>query len=903
MKKQHRYLWAKYDKPDKKLTDYNGKYHPLIYHMIDSAMVSSILWRDFVNSKTRDKLVGQLGISKHDASKWIPFLTSLHDLGKANPHFQFLDVLPDIHRQDLINMGIKEPCKNSTLIWHAEASFVTLNDAISFASQKLSDNAGLTVARILGGHHGVFPGNGKRLASKLKVSEKGCEKWGQMRKDICETLYDLFDIESAGSITYDFEDNFIHMALSGIITLADWIASDTDFFPYANSDMDINEYVDKSKAQAKKAIESIGWTTWHAPKGISTFEDLFPEYAKSPKPVQKAMIELINNDMDAKFVIVEAQTGEGKTEASLLLQNYWCHTKGQNGMYFALPTTATSNQMFKRISKYMEDNHNGIKVNLHLLHSYAVLSDDYKELKARSVNQDATNDHVVAHSWFSSKKRGLLSPFAVGTIDQAMLAVLHTKHMYLRLLGMTGKTVVFDEVHAYDTYMTTILEGLLKWFAEFDTTVIMLSATLPKEKRKSMLQAYTCGDRKIDYNDCAYPRITMLNEDNSVSVKHIDNSKPYDLNIEWLPSITRDNPVSRESINLLDTKLAQGGCCAYICNSVNRAQDTYRILRDIFVPKGFDVELFHARYPQWRRNEIEEKVLYKYGKDRHISKPTILVASQVIEQSLDLDFDMMITELSPGDLVLQRAGRLHRHPRKRSPLLQDKVLHIIRPNIGEDGRPILNRGVYRDAKYIMHKTWLTLIEKNGVIRIPDDTDDIIEKIYSDNHAIDFPNEANYLNELYNRFMRSQDSKEFKGMVSRIEDPDDEDGKIIFTEDFAPDNDDEMHRYAMTRLQTMPTRSIICMHEKDGNEYLDQACTELYDPNDLNNDNIKRLLGNSVKIIHSNCEELLPEEMIPDEWKEKSLLCHHRKVVFKNNQFIVLTYDEEFGIIIDYTIRI
>jgi CRISPR-associated endonuclease/helicase Cas3 len=327
---------------------------------------------------------------------------------------------------------------------------------------------------------------------------------------------------------------------------------------------------------------------------------------------------------------------------------------------------------------------------------------------------------VEAQSWFAAKKRPLLAPFGVGTIDQSLLSVLQTKHWFVRLFGLSGKVVIFDEVHAYDAYMSTILERVLHWLAEVDCTVILLSATLPEAKRKAFAKAYSGRD---DGEYKRYPRITLARPrhypnaetDSSPVCAEIAMEEPRAVGLRFamtdLPTLTAT----------LSEQLTHGGCAAVISNTVNRSIEVYEHLRDNL--KDTECSLFHARTLQMWRREREEEVLRKFGKrdpqekdsDGYFINPdrpprAVLVATQVIEQSLDLDFDLMISEIAPIDLLLQRSGRLHRHPRQR-PAGLEKAQLIVLCDGEAAGPPPESFGksiefVY--DRYVLLRTWLAV---------------------------------------------------------------------------------------------------------------------------------------------------------------------------------------------------
>jgi CRISPR-associated endonuclease/helicase Cas3 len=450
------------------------------------------------------------------------------------------------------------------------------------------------------------------------------------------------------------------MVLAGIVSVADWVGSNQTFFkPVGNAAIidkpfDADDYLAIAITQADRALTELGWLGRADVSEALTFRSTFP-FINQPRPLQTAVEAIVAGMTEPRLLIVEAPMGEGKTEAGWFAAAHW-DRQGGEGAYVALPTMATSNQMFDRVGKFLEAGAG--KKNLMLLHGKAALNDKFADLQyaAFLYDDEKQPSAVVAESWFASnKKHGLLAPYGVGTIDQALLAVLQTKHVFVRLFGLAGKCVILDEVHAYDAYMTTLMERLLRWLAALGCPVVLLSATLPKDKRLKLLRAYA-GDAMQEPTHDEYPRVTTVAVGKCPDATHIeaDPTRAQSVRLSWLDEVHLAERL-RES-------LADGGGCAVVIrNTVGMAQATYLNLRSALQDAQITVELFHARFPFGRRMELETSVLERFGKNGGPAERNrrVLVATQVVEQSLDLDFDLMVTDVAPVDLVLQRAGRLH----------------------------------------------------------------------------------------------------------------------------------------------------------------------------------------------------------------------------------------------------
>ena len=273
-----------------------------------------------------------------------------------------------------------------------------------------------------------------------------------------------------------------------------------------------------------------------------------------------------------------------------------------------------------------------------------------------------------AKDWFETGKRALLSPFAVGAIDQALHGVGEGKHHFVRLFGLSHKVVIFDEILSYDVYMTPRIEGLIQWLVALGSPMIMLSATLSRAAALAKLLRAAGAAPEANF-EARNPSMTIVHHDGKVREHELPSPNPRSVRIRPIPGDTAS--LQREVL----VRYRQGGCIAIVCNTVNESIDIARALKATKGIEADDVWPFHARFPLAWRGEIEDKVLRAFNKDGQRPERCILVATPIIEQSLDLDFDLIISRTAPIDFLIQRAGRLHRHPgRERPPHLAEPTL-------------------------------------------------------------------------------------------------------------------------------------------------------------------------------------------------------------------------------------
>jgi CRISPR-associated endonuclease/helicase Cas3 len=716
-------FWAKTGKGE--FENGSPQYHPVICHLADTAAVAMEIVRNYLSQSAIERLEIGLGLQGEALIRFCGFMAGSHDLGKISPAFQFQvsDVGKALVGENIYNLWDNLPAeirKGKTP--HGTVTAKTLPDFLIELGidKKLSKK----LAAIVGGHHGFFPSNKDIQAlDDLLAGTKEGSAWRRFSHEIFLQLRDF--VELTASDLPSRCDNAAAMLIAGLTTVSDWIASNPDEktgFPYAN-DRPFAEYAIELPAKANRALTAIGWTKIALGNPLN-FGELFP-HNPIPRPLQEAAIELSEHLKPPCLVLVEASMGEGKTEAALYLADRLQHQAGAGGFYIGLPTQATSKAMWNRVQSFLGQRYPAEVVNLTLSHSAAALDSKYQATVCRLDQVYDAEGRVVASEWHTARKRTMLSPYGVGTIDQALMGAVRSRHQFVRLFGLAGRTVILDEIHAYDLYTGTLLERFLEWLALLGSPAIALSATLPADTRARLVNAYAagCGMAKQELPTAAYPRITALTAEGAI-VKSFKAS----------PHVTRSlslNWVDQKSWMLeLAAQLADGGCATVICSTVTRAQAVFDRLRAYF-PQT-ELGLFHGRFLFKDRERIEGDCLEKFGKgSKNRPKKFVLVATQVIEQSLDVDFDLMISDLAPIDLLLQRSGRLHRHTDRdenRPTRLKQPTLWIIKPELDKHQQINFDAPGYIYKRHILLRTWLTL-RNFQTLQLPDRMDELIESVY------------------------------------------------------------------------------------------------------------------------------------------------------------------------------
>lgn len=709
-------------------------WHPLLCHVLDVVACAERLLVHVREDRWR-ALAAPLGLNKEEALPWLLFFVALHDLGKATPPFQ---IKVESRRDALVLLGLDFPVRDEP---HGNLSVPLATSVLTGLG--VSPALARWVARAVGAHHGEFTALG-HLARSLEA-KKGAlfpvlagkaPLWAELRVHLVDALAEVCGIIAGAprpALPASSVDLHAWVAdLAGLTTVTDWLGSNADVFEYVPPPESPQQYYfDVARERAERAVTSAGWRPPPRSSG-RTFLQLF---GRTPWPLHIAVEELLPSLRAPSLVIVEAPMGEGKTEAALSIFDA-LSARGATGLYFALPTQATSNQIFGRVERFFRSAFPGEAHGLHLVHGDAGLSDAYEALQRRAWSFRAIGDVAgrtgdlgpIADVWFARGKRALLAPIGVGTVDQALLGVLPVRHGFLRLHGLAGKVVVIDEAHAYDTYTSELLDRLLSWLSALRATVVLLSATLPSARRDALLRAYGGASPPRS----SYPRITVASEGNAASITFQPRRAPVPVALAW--------KALAELPSELGQVLSGGGCAVWIVNTVRTAQRTYRDLLRLqeegSLPRDLAIDLLHARFPYDARAARERLAEERFGpgEDKR-PRSALLVGTQVLEQSLDLDFDLMITELAPVDLILQRAGRLHRHDRKqqRPAAVRRPALWLLRPE-GETrpNGPTFGSSAYVYAEAILLRTWLALRARSEVL-LPVDIEPLIEAVYSQSH--------------------------------------------------------------------------------------------------------------------------------------------------------------------------
>lgn len=672
----------------------SGSWLSVVQHLMDAADVAGFLFDDYLSEHHRRLMASVWGGDYAKARASFVFLAGIHDVGKVDVRFacQRQDLAELIRHQGLVVLRKRDYPERSFLP-HGLVSQFALQEEV--AEGNGDGSRALQWAILVGVHHGRYPDAGAVYVARQQYrtqegSREDDPRWGQVRSEILRWMAARsgFPLIAPGTALPELPIA-VASAYASALVIADWLASNEDYFPLRPRPVDeagklsIDGYTELTADQQRDRVgrawkraafpSPLRIPATHTGEAADFYCHRFGWPASyRPTEAQCAAVEIATCE-DPDLMIVEAPPGSGKTELAFAAAEVLMRARGLQGVFVALPTQATTNAMFDRVTAWLTSilGDEPQKLGIQLAHGKNSLNESFAKLLERGkspleVHDDEEDLGLHASRWMGQRWRSTLSPVVVGTIDQVLLAALKSRHVLVRHLGLMGKVVVIDEVHAADEYMETYLEAALTWLGMYGIPVVLLSATLPPARRLALLSAYRRGRGSSGVSAesvdgmIGYPAISTVSA-TGVRVHEIQGEAEVPKRI--IPT-SLGSP--QEIAELLDRELADGGCAVVIRNTVREAQETYEAVRSVFGRE--QSTLLHSRFLAAERAARDRRMLELFGKDSQ-QRPFrhVVVATQVIEQSLDVDFDLMLTDPAPMDLVLQRIGRLHRHERDGRP--------------------------------------------------------------------------------------------------------------------------------------------------------------------------------------------------------------------------------------------
>lgn len=706
---------------------------PLLQHLIDTKNVINWLFYHWLSEGERQTLYADLPEQK--LQPLVKFLGFIHDFGKATPAFQLKTSYG--HNEHLDYELISKLVRHGFLCLDECALSNQSKSPHSVAGEALLEKYGVnnSVGAIIGGHHGkpqrfspIF--QLEEYSSNYFQSDQNTQvqlRWQKVQHEILNYGLNICGFQRAADIPSISQPSAV--ILEGLLIMADWLAS-TEYltvgqplFPLVSLDKGLADIDAKTRFERGISVWAANDENWQPVQPLSIAKYYQSRWGFSPYSLQKKMSAEIGRAIDPGMIIIEAPMGIGKTEIALTAAEQLAAKRGEDGFFMGLPTQATTDAMFSRVERWLlkEAKAEDSVFDIKLMHGKSQFNQEYMHLpSATDINDDSSG--VAVNSWFSGKK-SILTKFTVGTIDNLLLMGLKQRHLFLKHLAFSGKVVIIDEVHAYDVYMSSYLKKALEWLGAYHVPVIALSATLPRAKRNELLKAYAkgkLGRQKLHgqpgwEENSSYPLLSILDGDKVVQ------AEDYSLDQNQIKTI-KINRLSADDAAIIykaSSLIANGGIAGVIVNTIKRAQKLCSL-----VPKDIPCLLLHSAFLAPDRAKLEEKLQSLIGKKGKRPHRLIVIGTQVLEQSLDIDFDVLFTDLAPVDLIFQRIGRLHRHQIERPSALKTPTVYLLGANKFGDYSDA-DKSIY--GRYLLAKTDYFL---DNSVRLPLDIPKYVQQVYS-----------------------------------------------------------------------------------------------------------------------------------------------------------------------------
>lgn len=723
-------------------------YHLLPYHCLDVAAVAAAWWD--ASSAIHRSFMLHNRLSEEQSRAWVLFFIALHDYGKFDIRFQLRakPVWQLLYPKagSYCALPSVRDCKEyyhgeSGLSWfmkdHGEMIGVDLNQSgsnLSFLDESEASPASRWFdwkpwLESVTGHHGHIrqaeyivpsplpPACDQQLA---KIDQEARTQW-------LEAMEKLF--LHPASLSTEMPPPAFSPLMSGFCSVADWLGSrcNAENFSFRQDTQDLHSYFEERRsADAQRVLDLAGLVGHSRPyAGVAAL--LQTDF--TPRSMQTLVDRL---PLESGLTIVEAPTGSGKTEAALAYAWRLINAGLADSIVFALPTQATANAMLERIERLatlLFDEH----PNVLLAHGSARFNKAFTALKHAALDgYDKEDGWVQCSEWLAeSRKRVFLGQIGVCTVDQALISVLPVRHRFVRGFGLGRGVLIVDEVHAYDAYMYGLLEEVLRKQHESGGSAILLSATLPERLRRQLCAAW--GTALEQQGEDTYPLATWTAGSATTPFELESDQLPDDITVKVEPIRFPEMMPDEALLSRVVAAAEAGAQVAIVCNLVNIAQGLTRTLRAMTT---LPVDLFHARYCYCHRREKELDVIKRFGPEGKRKTGRILVATQVVEQSLDVDFDWLITQLCPVDLLFQRMGRLHRHVRpNRPPGFETPHCTVLLPEGDDYG---LHGLIYANTRVLWRTATKLLSAPGGKIVFPDAYRTWIEPVYTEDAWGDEP---------------------------------------------------------------------------------------------------------------------------------------------------------------------
>lgn len=601
---------------------------------------------------------------------FLTYIFAMHDVGKIHPEFQ---------------KNIRNPNKRASKFRHEIYGARVLRKMLK--SKGMNSRMAFLAAEIIKNHH---------QKEELGENPDNEDYWLKIQHDNEKIISEHFPFNANINVKKEDENKFGHLAL-GCLICCDWLASGDLVFKNMPGIHDYDNYLNVARIRAENFVMKSGLENRELP--YANFEKMFP-FIKKPTPVQKIILEHRGKTL---FQIIESPMGSGKSEAAFYAAfhtGYPC-----SGIIECMPTNATAATMQPRMDAMMNKLGLGNSFRVGGLQKIDVPEKNTKNL------------------WEVVKAMKLSAPYIIGTIDQMLRCVRAVRYSDLMLAFVQSHAVILDEVHSYDPLTVNIIETFLKFAKAYEIPVIMMTATLPDALKKRFMNIYS-GDFSVSSGH--YPLITSFDGDRKKIIEKFPEKKPenYEIAFEQVHGIYDScKKIAEKALGLVKN----GGCCSVVLNTVERAVRTAYELKKI--NSDTEIYLVHGRMTKKQKDARVKEIVALTGSSdtarRHRPKKAVFVSTQIIELSVDADFDFMLSDLAPIDTIFQRIGRLWRSSKPgtvRDSFLSERKLFVLVPDDSHK-----TYGPYQEN--IMQNTLNTMKKK---YLIPSEIKSALNTVYTEN---------------------------------------------------------------------------------------------------------------------------------------------------------------------------
>lgn len=785
--------------------------------------------------------------NEKDFQNFLCYIISMHDIGKISPFFQAKEKNMEerLKQEELYQETVGEKFQHEA-------------QSADFLCQYLIEKYQITdielveaLCNIVGNHHDRL--NSKK--GKSKKIKKNPQVWESFRNEMEEKVYNTFSFKTIGFSEVKNKDIFYYY-LWGLMIICDWIASNENMIksPIYSIDNLLNDDTD-----LLRFICSLGFGYVEHNWKQYDFSKLLGVPNVSLRPIQNWMQKFLNeNSFD--LMMIEAGTGEGKTSLSLYAALNML--KSNEGFYIALPMQVMVNEKYFELKKVLDKD-----INLTLLHSSRIFMDNLED--DFSYYDQYLGDSVDVSKYLTnSMRRGLFNQCIVGTIDQIIGSVIPNRFNVLKLIGLTGKCIILDEIHAYDSYTSAIILRFLTWCKALNIRVILMSATLPKKLKEKYLKAYI-GQDVIIKNE-GYPLITVIDKDMLSEYKIQGSGVNKKIDIEVLENLNDLN----SQVERIKEIYEKDNNVVVFKNTVKSAQELFRLLKCKI--SDSDILLCHSSFTLKDRHEKEALVCNLFGKNfSKRPKKYIVVCTQVFEACMDIDFDVCFTDIAPIDILIQRWGRMCRFSNAPESSMRGRsyIMTDLSNNFGSISM------IYPEI--FLRKTNMFLKSKLFLM-LPDELRMGIEEVYSNISFTD--------SELLNLFMKysvESNLKENNGFINTLDPPNDIKYTAVCKNYIVTDDEDD--KYIGTRL-ILDSHRVLCLDTQGLKLLNEYKVTEKLSV-------LKQLMQYSLTVSY------IGDLMNKDEYQEKNYRFLKGFLVFdmsdgeidiRNDKFAFFRYDSDIG---------